>query len=90
MKKRNVIVLCAVAIILLGSFVVLKWNAIFQRGNPIPYLVAAVKLSDANTFVAVRSIENVYITRRGEKHALFQMIEDTYKVEYKDQLGSSY
>ena len=90
MKKRKVLVLCDVAIILLGSFAALKWNAIFQRGNPIPYFAAAVKLSDNNTFVAVGSIENVYITKRGEKHDLFQMIEDTYEVEYKDQFGSSY
>ena len=89
MKKSKVFILCAV-IFLLTSFVVLKWNTIFQRGNPIPYLLAAVKLSDDNTFAAVGNVENVYITKRGEKHDLFQMIEDTYKVEYKDQFGSGY
>lgn len=90
MKTRKMLILCAVAIILLGSFVVVKWNTIFQRGNPVPYLLAAAKLSDNNTFVAVGSMENVYITKRGEKHDLFQMIENTYAVEYKDQLGSGY
>lgn len=90
MKKRKVLVLCTVAIILLCSFVALKWNAIFQRGNPIPYLAAAIKLSDNNTYVAVESMENVYITKQGEKNDLFQMIEDTYEVKFKDQLGSSF
>ena len=90
MKNRKVLIVCVIVIIFLSSFVALKWNAIFQRGNPIPYAAAAVKLSDNNTFVAVGNMENVYITKRSEKHDLFQMIEDRYDVEYKDQFGSGY
>ena len=90
MKKCKVLVLCVVAIILLGFFASLKWNSIFQRGNPIPYLAAALTLSDDHTYAAIERMENVYITKRGEKQDLFQMIEDTYEVEYKDQLGGSY
>ena len=79
-----------VVFILFTSFIAFKWDAIFQRGNPIPYLAAAVKLSDEQTFVAVAGTEDVYITKRGEKQDLFQMIQDTYNVEYTDQLGSGY
>ena len=89
-RKRKVLAVSALAVILLSSFVALKWDAIFQRGDPIPYLVAAAKLSDDNTFAAVGSMENIYITKRGEKLDLFQMIEDAYAVEYKDQIGSGY
>lgn len=90
MKKKAVIILCSVIIVILASLAALKWDAIFQRGNPIPYLAAAIKLSDNNTYVAVTGAKDVYITKRGEKGDLFQMIENTYGVEYKDQLGSSY
>lgn len=91
MKKRKIDFLCVVAVaILFASVIIFKWDAIFQRGNPIPYLAAAVKLSDDNTFEAVENMENIYITKRGEKDGLFQMIQDTYDVEYKDQFGSGY
>ena len=53
-------------------------------------MAAAFKLSDDNTFEAVENMKGVYITKRGEKQDLFQMIQDRYDVEYKDQLGSSY
>ena len=90
MKNRKVLIVCAIVIILLSSCIALKWNTIFQRGNPIPYVASAIKLSDEYTYVAVGNMENVYITKRGDKHDLFQMIEDTYDVLYKDQLGSGY
>lgn len=91
MKKRKIDFLCVVAVaILFASVIIFKWDAIFQRGNPIPYLAAAVKLSEYNTFEAVENMENIYITMRGEKDGLFQMIQDTYDVEYKDQFGSGY
>lgn len=91
MIKRKRGFLCAIVMaILLASIVALKWEAIFQRGNPIPYLAAAVKLSEDNTFEAVENTENIYITKRGEKESLFAFIQDTYGVEYKDQLGSGY
>ena len=90
MKNRKLLILCAIVILFLSSLVALKWNAIFQKGNPIPYVAAAIKLSDDDAYAAVRNIENVFITKRGEKQDLFQMIEDTYAVEYIDQLGSGY
>lgn len=90
MKKKGIFVLYAVIGIIMVFFVALKWDAIFQRGNPIPYLISAIKLSDENTFVAVENIEDTYITRQGDKQDLFRMIEKAYQVDYKDQLGSSY
>lgn len=90
MKKKYFFITGAVTIILLTSVIAFKWDAIFQRGNPLPYLVAASKLSDDNSFVKIENTQNTYITKRGEKHDLFQMIEDTYHVEYHDQLGSGY
>ena len=91
MKKRIIYSIGIITIcILLAAFVASRWDAIFQRGNPIPYLAAAVKLSDDNTFEAVEHMDGIYITKRGEKQDLFRMVQDVYDVEYKDQLGSGY
>ena len=88
--KKKIAILCAATFVLLAAVVFLKWDAIFQRGNPIPYLTAAVQLSKDNPYAAVDETNGIYISKRGDKEALFQMIQDTYGVELKDQLGSSY
>ena len=93
MKKKvpKTLILCVVVLsILSASIIASKWDTIFQRGNPIPYMVAMVKLSDNNSFEAVANTDDTYITRRDDKQNLFQMIQDTYDLEYKDQLGSGY
>ena len=88
--KKKVFATCAVIIVILVAVVFLKKDAIFQRGNPIPYLTAVVHLSETNPYVAVDEENGIYISKRGDKEALFQMIQDTYGVELTDQLGSSY
>lgn len=88
--KKKVFLLCAVILAILATVIFLKKDAIFQRGNPIPYLTAAVRLSETNPYVAVDEENRIYISKRGDKEALFQMIQDTYGVEFKDQLGSGY
>lgn len=62
--------------------------AIFQRGNPIPYLTAAARLSDTQTCVQVK--DGVYISRRGECPALFDLVRDKWDVEFVEQAGSGY
>lgn len=91
MKKSSVFILsvCVIAV-LFAAVAVYKWDAIFQRGNPIPYLRAMVKLAGENTFEAVPDMDGVYVTKRGDKLGLFQMVCDTYGVEFKEQFGSGY
>lgn len=62
--------------------------AIFQRGNPIPYLTAAAQFSDTQTYAEV--MPGTYITRRGDCPALFSMIEEKWGVEFTEQFGSGY
>ena len=64
--------------------------AIFQRGNPLPYLAAAVQLDAAQTYVPVRGESGVYIARRGECPALFAMVEEKWRVRFVEQAGSGY
>lgn len=90
MKKKAFIIVFVVLAVLFTLFAALKWDAIFQRGNPIPYLSAAIKLTDDRTFVAVGNRDDIYITKRSNNHDLFQMIQEIHHVEFKDQLGSGY
>ena len=90
MKKKALIIIFAVMAVLFVSLAALKWDTIFQRGNPIPYLSAAIKLTDDKTFAAVGNTNDIYITKRGNNRDLFQMIQETHHVEFKDQLGSGY
>lgn len=62
--------------------------AIFQRGNPIPYLAAAARLNDEQTYVEV--MPGTYIARRGDCPALFAMVEEKWNVEFVEQAGSGY
>lgn len=65
--------------------------AIFQRGNPIPYLTAAMKIDDDTPYVAVdvEGTKSVYISRRGECKELFDEIESR-GFQFQEQGGSSY
>ena len=94
MKNEKICKICflciIVAVVLVALVITLKWDAIFQRGNPIPYLKAASRLSDGNTFEAIENMDGIYITKSGDNQDLFQMIQDTYGWEYEDQLGRGY
>ena len=91
MNKRTIVLICSLVLLGIAAlYFLMKKDAIFQRGNPIPYLTAVFKLSETNSYIAVDELNGIYISKRGDKDALFQMIQDTYGVELKDQLGSSY
>ena len=91
-KIRNVLVAVLLAAALVFAAVFYLWGpAIFQRGNPIPYLRAALQLSEEQPYVLVGGdAVEVYITRRGDCEALFSMIEDTRKVTLVEQMGSAW
>lgn len=89
-KSRRVFVSFILVFVIFTAILASKWDAIFQRGNPLPYLAAMVKLNSAHTFEPVRNMDGIYITKRGNHQDLFQMIEATYNMEFKDQLGSGY
>ena len=92
-KKRRVIIVCAVAaalVVLFGCVLAFKWESIFQRGNPIPYVKAMLELSEDNTFVEIENEDNTYITKAGDDKALFQMIQEKYDVELEERGGRMY
>ena len=89
MKKKRIITICAVALVILtASAFYLNRAVIFQRGNPIPYLISAVQISEKNPYVAVDetkdpNVENVLnysITsaRKQGWNLLSRLAVDTY------------
>lgn len=93
-KERRAIggaIIAAIVIILLAVMKI--WSpVVFQRGNPIPYLVAAIRISDENPYVQVEtdSGAEVYISRKGECPELFEYIKESRNVEFIEQAGSGY
>ena len=85
--------LLAVLTALLAVVLVLDlWGpVIFQRGNPIPYLAAAVKLT-AQPYARVedRNVHDLYITRGHDCPELFQKIETDRGVTFVEQMGSAF
>ncbi|MBQ3126455.1 MAG: helix-turn-helix transcriptional regulator [Clostridia bacterium] len=81
--------MAAVALLIIQLFIGYA-PAIFQRGNPLPYLAAAVRLSDSHPYAAVDGAPGVYIARRGDCPALFAMIEEKWDAKLIDQAGSGY
>lgn len=80
----------------LGVFAWQFWgDAIMQRGNPLPYLSAAVQLRDSQPFVEVHTKNSaedvrVYLTKRGTCHEFLTFIEETHEVTFQEQFGAAY
>ena len=82
-------IVCAVVLITILS----GWHpVIFQRGNPVPYLIAAAKITDTEPYVQVfdDGPYDIFISRRGECPALFDYIEEKRNVTFVEQMGGAY
>lgn len=85
---KKIVATVLVLICLFGILICLKWNVIFQKGNPIPYLIAASKITEENPYIEVE--ENIVISKNGECLKLFEDFEESFGVEYTEQAGSGY
>ena len=94
-KKRlvtiSVTALATVAVVLF-ALVSLYAPVIFQRGDPVPYLYAAARLSDDTPFVKVDDGSDmaVYISRRGTCDALLRYIEESRQLAFQEQAGAAF
>lgn len=88
-KKKWLIGMIGSAVILLMIFAI-KADAIFQRGNPLPYLLSAIQISDEMPFVEVGEGKGIYISKRGGCPELLEYVQDTEGVEFVEQAGSGY
>ena len=91
-KFKIALGIVAVCLILCITIIALYSPVIFQRGNPLPYLRAAAKLSDETQYVQVKQTESecVYITRRGESDALLRMFAESTGAVFQEQMGGVY
>ena len=90
-KRRVRLVAALVALLLVAGGVLWRYGgAIFQRGNPIPYLLAAAQLDGDTPFAEVGSGDGVYIAPRGECPALLEFVERTRHVTFVERAGSGY
>lgn len=90
-KRRARLAAALVALSLAAGGVLWRYGgAIFQRGNPIPYLLAAAQLDSDTPFAEVGSGDGVYIAPRGECPALLEFVERTRHVTFVERAGSGY
>ena len=89
-KKKLWIALLVAFVVLAASVVYLNRAVIFQRGNPIPYLTAAARISEKNPYVAVDEAKGIYISKRGECPELLEYYQEKTGMEFVEQAGSSY
>lgn len=88
--RKLLLTVCAAGLIVIALMLYIWGPAIFQRGNPLPYLMAAMKISDEQPYVQVDSRPGVYISRRGSCPELFDDIETDRKLNFIEQAGSAY
>ena len=89
-KKKLWIAILVAFVVLASSVVYLNRAVIFQRGNPIPYLTAAARISEKNPYVAVDEAKGIYISKRGECPELLEYYQEKTGMEFVEQAGGSY
>ncbi|MBR4879065.1 MAG: hypothetical protein IKU13_04470 [Clostridia bacterium] len=88
-RKRIVLASIATIIILLMTFIFKLYGpAIFQRGYPMPYVKAMVKISEENPIVKVS--EGIYLTKVGNIAPVKAIMLEKYDSELIEQAGSGY
>ena len=93
--KRKLVVISVVTVVILLIWIVNLWSpVIFQRGNPIPYLAAAMDIDTENPYVKVDvdDTNSIYISLRedGECEVLFHDVAYSRGFEFLEQTGSGY
>lgn len=88
-KKKIAILLICITITVLFLFYNYR-NVIFQRGNPIPYVIAGMRISDETPYIEVFKNTGIYISQRGECPQLLDFVEESRNVVFVEQVGSGY
>lgn len=88
--RKSVLTIIGVIIVVLLLVLGLYNKTIFQRGNPIPYLLASTRIGVETPYVEVGNNSGIYISKRGHCPQFFEFIEKSEKVEFVEQGGSSY
>lgn len=63
-------------------------DSIFQKGNPFPYLIAAIKITASTPYIRVK--ENEVISKANDESSLISDFEKQMEVEFVEQAGSGF
>jgi len=89
-KNKKTLIIAALAILVVGIFMVFYSNVIFQEGNPWPQIKGIVQLNLGNKDVVKLAIgENKYITKRGNPEMIKSFMKDK-GYDFTEQMGSGY
>ncbi|MCR5847680.1 MAG: helix-turn-helix domain-containing protein [Lachnospiraceae bacterium] len=95
--KKKLIIVSFLACFCILLFLLFGYSSvIFQRGNPVPYLIAANKIDETHRFVKVNdgSLQNIYISKKKDQRIddFLKELEDdcVFELTFKEQLGSIY
>lgn len=90
-KKRHILISFIILVIAIAIMLNSYWLVIFQKGNPIPYLNAILKLNDNQTYLQVHDNNpNIFLTKRDNYDEFHRYIENKYLVSFQEQMGSGY
>ncbi len=89
-KHKFIVFIAVFTVIILLLILVSYQKVIFQRGNPIPYLIASTSINEETPYVAVGNNTGTYISKKGECSELFRFVESSKNVNFVEQAGSSY
>lgn len=86
MKK---LILITIAFTCIGSFIIYyNKDIVFQKGNPIPYLIAISKIKKEKPYVKLD--KNILISKNRDSSYLFKHFENDMGIKFKEQMGSGY
>jgi hypothetical protein len=88
--KKIVLIAISCFLVLVVAVLFLFRGAIFQRGNPLPYVSKMFTMNDNNPYEKVFDDGSVYITRSADNNDLVRHIENAYEVTFSEQMGSAY
>ena len=89
MKKR-ILLICIVLLLLCAALIYTNRAVIFQRGNPLPYLAAALRITEEIPYAVVDAENGIYLSRRGECPELFAFFREETGADFLEQAGSGY
>lgn len=88
--KRVMLTLLALAIVVAGTWIYIKRDAIFMFGNPIPYMARMVLLNDTTTFLQVNSNPSTYVTKKDNYDTMFKTFTEKHNLSLQSKEGDSY
>lgn len=89
-KRKIILLFTVIGFLFSGLIVYLNKDMVLQRGNPLPYLIAAVQISEKNPYVLVDETKGIYISERGKCAELFDHFQKKTGLQFVEQAGSGY